>query len=111
MTDLRAALTDYLALRNRLGHELADAARVLPRFVTWMEHEGQSTVTITAAIQWSLQPNARPGSVVGAHRMTAVRGFARYLLGIDPDTQIPVGSSIPAINAAGVDSGVPRGTR
>jgi hypothetical protein len=76
-----------------------------------MEHEGQSTVTITAAIQWSLQPNARPGSVVGAHRTTAVRGFARYLLGIDPDTQIPVGSSIPAINAAGVDSGVPRGTR
>ena len=81
MTDLRAALTDYLALRNRLGHELADAARVLPRFVTWMEHEGQSTVTITAAIQWSQQPNARPGSVVGAHRMTAIRGFARYLSG------------------------------
>ena len=57
MTDLRAALTDYLALRNRLGHELADAARVLPRFVTWMEHEGQSTVTITAAVAWSQQPN------------------------------------------------------
>ena len=95
MTDLRAALTDYLALRNRLGHELADAARVLPRFVTWMEHEGQSTVTITAAIQWSLQPNARPGSVVGAHRMTAVRGFARYLLGIDPDTQMPPPRLIP----------------
>lgn len=65
MTDLRAALADYLALRHRLGHELADAARVLPRFVTWIEHEGQSTVTIGAAILWSQQPNARPGSVTG----------------------------------------------
>ena len=30
MTDLRSALGDYLALRNNLGHVLADAARLLP---------------------------------------------------------------------------------
>ena len=89
MTGLRAALADYLALRNRLGHELADAARLLPRFVDWMEHAGQSTVTINAAMRWSQQPTAGPGSVIWAHRMTAVRGFARYLRGIDPDTEVP----------------------
>jgi integrase len=89
MTGLRAALADYLALRNRLGHELADAARLLPRFVGWMEHTGQSTVTINAAMRWSQQPTAGPGSVIWAHRMTAVRGFARYLSGIDPDTEVP----------------------
>jgi len=89
MTDLRSALADYLALRNNLGHELADAARLLPRFVTWMEHNRQPTVTTAAAMQWSQLPAAGPNSVIWAHRMTAVRGFARYLSGVDPATEVP----------------------
>lgn len=90
MSALAEALSDYLALRNRLGHKLADAARVLPRFVAWMDDTGQSTVTITAALEWcQQQPSTGPDSVIWAHRMTAVRGFARYLAGIDPATQVP----------------------
>lgn len=89
MSALRSALTDYLALRNSLGHELADPARLLPRFVTWMEQSGQSTVTIAAAMQWSQLRTAGPDNVIWAHRLTAVRGFARYLSGIDPATEVP----------------------
>lgn len=89
MTDLRSALSDYLALRNNLGHKLADAARLLPRFVTWMEQTGQATVTTAAAMRWSQLPAAGPGSVIWAHRMTAVRGFARFLSAIDPATEVP----------------------
>jgi integrase len=90
MSALAPALSDYLALRNRLGHRLSDAARVLPRFVAWMDDTGQSTVTITAALEWcQQQPATGPDSVIWAHRMTAVRGFARYLAGIDPATQVP----------------------
>jgi integrase/recombinase XerD len=89
MTDLRSALGDYLALRNNLGHVLADAARLLPRFVTWMECTGRCTVTIAAAMEWSQLPAADPGSVIWAHRMTAIRGFARYLSAIDPGTEVP----------------------
>lgn len=90
MTALADALSDYLALRNRLGHRLADAARVLPRFVAWMDASGQSTVTIAAALEWcQQQPSTGPDSVIWPHRMTAVRGFARYLAGIDPATQVP----------------------
>lgn len=89
MTELRSALADYLALRNNLGHVLADAARVLPRFVTWMEQSGQGTVSTAAAMEWSQLPVAGPGSVIWAHRMTAVRGFARYLSAIDPATEVP----------------------
>lgn len=96
MTDMRAALSDYLALRNGLGHELADAARLLPRFVAWMESTGQSTVTTAAALEWSQQPEAGPGSVIWAHRMTAVRGFARYLTGLDPATEVPPHGVLPA---------------
>lgn len=90
MTTLAEALSDYLTLRHRLGHKLADAGRVLPRFVAWMDATGQSTVTIAAALEWcQQQPSTGPGSVIWPHRMTAVRGFARYLSGIDPATQIP----------------------
>jgi len=89
MSALADALSDYLALRNGLGHKLAESSRLLPRFVVWMDGTGQSTVTIAAALEWCQQPAAGPDSVIGPHRMTAVRGFARFLAGIDPATQIP----------------------
>jgi integrase/recombinase XerD len=95
MSALSDALVDYLALRNKLGHELADAARLLPRFVGWMDATGQSTVTIAAAMEWCQQPAAGPNSVIWPHRMTAVRGFARYLAGIDPATEVPPRGLLP----------------
>jgi integrase/recombinase XerD len=95
MTALRSAMADYLALRNSLGHELADAHRLLPRFVTWMEQTGQTTVTIGAALEWSQLPAAGPGSVIWAHRMTAVRGFTRYLSAIDAATEVPPPGLLP----------------
>ena len=97
MTALAEALSDYLTLRNRLGHKLAESARLLPRFVAWMDATGQSTVTIAAALEWcQQQPSAGPDSVIWPHRMTAVRGFARYLSGIDPATQIPPLGLLPS---------------
>ena len=95
MSALSKALADYLALRNSLGHELADAARLLPRFVAWMDGTEQSTVTIAAVLEWCQQPAAGPGSVIWAHRMTAVRGFARYLAGVDPRTEVPPVGLLP----------------
>lgn len=96
MSALGDALADYLVLRNRLGHQLADAARLLPRFVAWMNATGQPTVTVAAALEWCQQPQADPGSTVWPRRMTAVRGFARYLAGIDPATEVPPRGLLPA---------------
>lgn len=95
MNSMAAALSDYLTLRNGLGHQLADAARLLPRFVEWMDTTGQSTITVAAAMEWCQQPQADPGSVVWSRRMTAVRGFARYLTGIDPATEVPPRGLLP----------------
>jgi integrase len=95
MTALAEALSDYLTLRHRLGHKLADSVRLLPRFVAWMDATGQSTVTITAALEWCQQPAAGPDSVIWPHRMTAVCGFARYLSGVDPATEIPPRGLLP----------------
>ena len=39
MTDL-AAVDDYLRLRQSLGHEIAEAAWLLPDFVTFMDDRG-----------------------------------------------------------------------
>src|SRR5215210_9583649 len=46
-------------------------------------------VTVTAALAWALDRDWPAGSTVPGHRMTAVRGFARYLAGIDPRTEVP----------------------
>src|SRR4029077_1543070 len=61
MSSLRDDLDNYLQLRRHLGHDLADAARLLPRFVDYLENSGQTTVTVGQAVSWSMQPDVRPG--------------------------------------------------
>jgi integrase len=95
MSALAQAAADYLALRRRLGHDMADAARLLPRFVDYLDQIGATTVTIAAAVAWSTEPDVDPASTVWPRRMTAVRGFARHMAGIDPATEIPPLGLIP----------------
>ena len=87
MSALEQALADYLRLRRSLGHELAEASWLLPDFVAYLDARGARTVTIKAALEWVAQ--ACSGTSVGPRRMTAVRGFARYLAGIDAATEVP----------------------
>lgn len=96
MTALADAAADYLALRRRLGHDLADAHRLLPRFVAYLDDIGAATVTIVAAIAWSTAPDVDPASSVWPARMTVARGFARHMTGIDPATEVPPVGLIPS---------------
>jgi integrase len=96
MSALAQAADDYLALRRALGHELADAHRLLPRFVAYLDAIGSSTLTIEAALAWAQQPEADPQSSVWPKRMVAARGFARYMAGIDSRTQVPPSGLIPS---------------
>ena len=95
MSALSKHLEDYLRLRRLLGCGLADAARLLPRFVDYLEANNAEFVTVEAAMTWSLAPAALAGTTVWGRRMTAVRGFARYLAGIDPRTEVPPAGLIP----------------
>jgi integrase len=89
MIALRDELDRYLRLRRSLGHDLSDAARLLPRFVSYLEEVGADFVSIEVALEWAQQHPAEPGTTVWPRRMTAVRGFARYLTGVDPRTEVP----------------------
>ena len=94
MTVLAGHLDNYLQLRRTLGHKLADAHRLLPRFVAYLDAHDAEFVTIDAALRWALEREMPAGSVVPADRMMLVRGFARYLSGIDPRTEVPPAGTI-----------------
>jgi integrase len=89
MSALERSLVDSLALRRSLGHELAEAAWLLPGFVAYLDARGTGTVTIEAALAWAQHSATGRATTVGPRRMTAARGFARYLSGIDPATEVP----------------------
>lgn len=89
MSPLEQTLVDYLALRRSLGHDLAEAHRLLPSFVAYLQHHGLRTVTVEAALAWASPSATGTVTSVGPRRMTAARGFARYLSGIDSSTQVP----------------------
>ena len=95
MSALRQSLDDYLALRRSVGYKLDDAGRILASFVAFAERAGAGTITTELALSWAAQP--REASPIWlAHRLSAVRGFARYLHALDPATEIPPADLLPA---------------
>jgi integrase/recombinase XerD len=89
MTSFAQHVEDYLRLRRSLGYKLHDHARLLRRFAAHLDAVGAQFVTIELALSWALEPQVPPGSVVPWMRLLVVRGFARYMVGIDPRTEIP----------------------
>ena len=88
MSHLHHHVEDYLRLRRSLGFKLVFEGHVLPQFVTWLAEHAVDTVTTEAAITWAQLPqDVNP--INWAHRLGAVRGFARYLRTIDPIVEIP----------------------
>ncbi len=89
MTSFTQHVEDYLRLRRTFGYKLHDHARLLRHFASRLDMTGDEFVTIEVAFGWALEPQVPPGSVVPFMRLLVVRGFARYLAGIDPRTEIP----------------------
>ncbi|GAA3247490.1 hypothetical protein GCM10010532_092600 [Dactylosporangium siamense] len=74
---------------------MAEAAWLLPDFVSFLDERGQTTVTIQAALAWVRLREDEVVTTVSPRRITAVRGFAHYLSGIDSDTEIPPMGLVP----------------
>jgi len=95
MSELSKHLDDYLRLRRALGFKLTYPGRALPQFLAYLETNGATKITTNLAIAWAgLATDALP--VHRAHRLGAVRGFARYLAAIDPETEVPPTGVWPA---------------
>lgn len=86
-TELRSALADYLCLRRALGFKLANAARLLGQFVDYLDGHAMGTVTVDNALSWAALPDGVSATWL-AIRVSVVRGFASYLHGIDPATEV-----------------------
>jgi integrase/recombinase XerD len=95
MSKLRAALTEYLALRRALGYKLYTAGRMLHQFVKFAERTGPSYITVDLALKWATQP-ADAKQAWWAIRLGIVRQFAQYCSGHDPRTVVPPADLFPA---------------
>jgi integrase/recombinase XerD len=95
MTELRAAVDTYLALRRGLGYKLIDAGWLLPDFVDHLHRHGAEHVSTELALAWATQP-AQASPVWWRQRLGVVRGFAEYLHNIDPATEVPPHDLLPA---------------
>lgn len=74
---------------------MAEAAWLLPDFVAFLEEHGEQVVTVAAALAWVKAREPKVVTTVSPRRITAVRGFARYLSGIDPATEVPPLGLVP----------------
>jgi hypothetical protein len=90
MTTFAEHVDDYLRLRRGLGIQASrSTARLLPEVRRHLEAIGADFLTIDLRGAWAVQPDVPEGSVVPAMRLLVVRGFARYLAGLDSRTEVP----------------------
>ncbi|MGD8275931.1 MAG: tyrosine-type recombinase/integrase [Thiohalocapsa sp.] len=95
MTDLHAALGEYLHTRRALGTQLKWPESCLRQFVDFLIAQDTDVVTIALALRWTFRPvGLQPATY--ARRLGLVRAFARWLLASDPRTEIPPPRLLPA---------------
>jgi integrase/recombinase XerD len=95
MTSFAQHVDDYLRLRRSFGFKLQLHEPLLRRFGAYLDDLGADAVTIELALAWATERDVPAGSVVPAMRLLVVRGFARYMIGLDPRTEIPPTELIP----------------
>lgn len=83
---------DYLQLRRAFGHKMRHTGYYLRAFVSYLETTGAQTITVENTLAWA---HSSEHPVVRAQRVTAVRGYARYLSTIDPRTEVPPVGLLP----------------
>jgi len=98
MIALRVALEQYLSIRQGLGYKYQHQTRRLADFVAFMEQQGAVTITTKLALAWATLPANRHAS--WALRLSDVRGFARHVANIDPNTEVPPTGLLPPLKRA-----------
>ena len=92
MSALGEAATDYLSVRRALGFKLATHDRLLADLIDHIEQSGARVLTTQLALDWAMRAG---GEETRVKRMSAARGFARYLQTLDPKTEVPPAWLLP----------------
>jgi integrase/recombinase XerD len=92
------ATDDYLELRRSVGFRLDRHEIHLREFVAFLKEHDAARVTTRLALQFATR-HAGHGRKTQAGRLSVARGFARYLLGVDPRTEVPPPGLWPARSA------------
>ena len=87
MSNLQVAAEDYVAIRRSMGFKFEYAAELLSDFVRHLERDGFNVITSAAAISWASAGGGQPNW--WGKRLSVVRGFARYLQGLEPGHEVP----------------------
>jgi len=98
MSTLRSALRRYVTFRRGVGYKFRDQEKQLEDFVRFMEKRGASVITSKLALDWATLPRDRFRTQ--ALRLTAVRGFARYVGSMEPLTEVPPTGMLPGPSRA-----------
>lgn len=88
MTPLTARLKQYIAARRSLGYDLSFSERVLRRFTDFAGSEGADHLTVDLLLRWKNHYGSANNNTWSA-RLGMVRGFASWLQGFDPRTEVP----------------------
>lgn len=94
VSELAKDLEEYLALRRSLGYKLERAEQVLADFVAEMDDAGISHISTEFVLSWAID-TTNPESSWRAQRLGLVRGFARYVHGVDPRHEVPPTGLVP----------------
>jgi integrase/recombinase XerD len=93
MSALHDQLVGYLAVRRALGYRLDRKEKLLVQFLDYLEDSGIEQITVDVALSWATLP-ARSDSY-HAHRLGAVRGFARHLRAMELPVEVPPSDLLP----------------
>lgn len=95
MSKLGKGVADYLALRRTLGFNLGRTETRLRQFLAFMEGKRTTRITTALALEFATEA-AQLDPKTKAHRLSAVRGFARHLAATDPSMEIPPLGLLPS---------------
>jgi integrase/recombinase XerD len=97
MNNIRQGVQQYLTLRGGLGFVLQNERTALYTFVSFLEAEGASHITIELAMRWATQ-SVGVQSATWGRRLGMVRRFAVWFSAFDPRTEVPSQGLLPYHN-------------
>lgn len=93
MSSLTDRLEQYLAIRRSFGADLSFHERVMRRFTQFADAEATDYITTDLFLRWK-EHFGSANNNTWSRRLGMVRGFANWLQGVYPRTEVPPASLI-----------------